>query len=96
MKSVPVQGIAEKIAEKIAEEIAEEIAEKIAEEIAEEIAEKIAEGILKDIFPLLFSKDSVLYSKEKRKDGRDEGCSSCRRLRHKNFGGIPFKAEAHD
>ena len=51
MKSVPVQGIAE----------------ELAEEIAEEIAEKIAEGILKDIFPLLFSKDSVLYSKEKKK-----------------------------
>ena len=32
----------------------------------EEIAEKIAERILKDIFLLLFSKDSVLYSKEKK------------------------------
>ena len=43
----------------------------IAEEIAEEIAEKIAEGILKDIFPLLFSKDSVLYSKEKKERTED-------------------------
>ena len=43
----------------------------IAEEIAKEIAEKIAEGILKDIFPLLFSKDSVLYSKEKKERTED-------------------------
>lgn len=35
--------------------------------IAEKTEEKIAEGIFKDIFPLLFSKDSVLYSKEKKK-----------------------------
>ena len=35
------------------------------------IAEKIAEGILKDIFPLLFSKDSVLYSKEKKERTED-------------------------